>query len=235
MKIHANLNLDAQVNQDDLYWVKSPQKGVLRKMIERDGQEVARATSIVKYEPQSFFPEHTHDMGEEYLVLEGVFSDESGDFKNGTYVRNPWGSKHQPFSKVGCSIFVKLRQMHPEDQEYIRTHHHDAQFFPINEVLEVAPIHNFGSESVAFMKTSSDYHWQSLLSGSFEVFIINGEISSKGEQLLAHSWLRFASKNDVDFTIKKDSLLLVKTGHLPEVNLSTKPVNWAELLSTKEY
>ena len=86
-------------------------------MLERDGEEVARATSVVRYAPNSSFDPHTHGGGEEFFVLDGVFSDEHGDFGPGMYVRNPPGSRHTPRSAKGCTILVKLRQMDPEDQD----------------------------------------------------------------------------------------------------------------------
>ncbi|MCB9947770.1 MAG: cupin domain-containing protein [Rhodospirillaceae bacterium] len=97
-------------------WVPSPQAGVERRMLDRIGGEVARATSLVRYAPASRFPEHVHALGEEFLVLAGVFSDETGDFPAGSYVRNPPGSRHAPFTRDGCTIFVKLRQMRAGDR-----------------------------------------------------------------------------------------------------------------------
>ncbi|MBT7340233.1 MAG: cupin, partial [Halieaceae bacterium] len=87
MKLHADLSRRAVVNSLDLDWLPSPMAGVYRRMLDRIGGEVARATSIVRYEPESFFSSHTHSGGEEFLVLEGVFSDEHGDYGPGTYVR----------------------------------------------------------------------------------------------------------------------------------------------------
>ena len=72
-----------------------------RRMLERDGEEVARATSVVRYAPNSSFDPHTHGGGEEFFVLDGVFSDEHGDFGPGTYVRNPPGSRHTPRQRQG--------------------------------------------------------------------------------------------------------------------------------------
>ncbi|HEY9660942.1 MAG TPA: cupin domain-containing protein, partial [Allocoleopsis sp.] len=102
MKLHADLSQRAVVVSEDLPWIDSPMPGVQRRMLERDGEEVARATSIVRYAPGSAFSPHTHGGGEEFLVLEGVFSDEQGDYPPGTYVRNPVGSTHTPSSREGC-------------------------------------------------------------------------------------------------------------------------------------
>ena len=95
----------------ELPWLPSPQAGIDRRLLDRVGGEVARATSLVRYAPASRFPAHEHGFGEEFLVLDGVFSDEHGDYPKGTYVRNPPGSRHMPKTGPGCVIFVKLQQM----------------------------------------------------------------------------------------------------------------------------
>jgi anti-sigma factor ChrR (cupin superfamily) len=85
----------------DACWQPSPLPGVQRWMLDRVGDEVARATSLVRYEPGSRFERHAHGGGEEILVLEGVLSDEIGDYVCGTYLRNPPGSAHEPHSRRG--------------------------------------------------------------------------------------------------------------------------------------
>jgi anti-sigma factor ChrR (cupin superfamily) len=116
MKLHADFDKRVVVQTENLPWIASPLPGVERRMLDRVGEEVARATSIVRYAPGGTFSAHTHGGGEEYLVLDGVFSDEHGDFGKGMYVRNPPGSSQTPSSKDGCTIFVKLRQMDDADQ-----------------------------------------------------------------------------------------------------------------------
>jgi len=103
----------------DLPWVSSPASGVERKLLERDGGELARATSVVRYAPGSSFDTHVHGLGEEILVLEGIFSDEFGDYGPGTYLRNPPGSSHAPFSRTGCTLFVKLRYFDLRDDQRV--------------------------------------------------------------------------------------------------------------------
>ena len=115
MKIRTDYSVREHVPFESVAWVVSPGEGVERKMLERDGGEVARATSIVRYAPGSSFAEHVHERGEEFLVLEGTFQDEHGDYPAGTYVRSPPGSRHRPFSANGCTIFVKLRQFSEGD------------------------------------------------------------------------------------------------------------------------
>ena len=101
MNINADYSQRVTLNHHDLPWISIPEAGVERKMLERLGGEVAKATSIVRYQPGSKFHAHRHDFGEEILVLEGVFSDETGDYPAGTYLMSPPGSSHAPLSELG--------------------------------------------------------------------------------------------------------------------------------------
>jgi anti-sigma factor ChrR (cupin superfamily) len=119
MRLNDDLSLRTVVDAAALDWVASPAKGVERRMLFRIGEEKARATSIVRYAPGSHFSRHAHPGGEEFLVLEGTFQDETGDFPVGTYVRNPPGTGHAPRAERGCTIFVKLWQFKKGDRERI--------------------------------------------------------------------------------------------------------------------
>lgn len=110
MHLNADFSQRAVVRFDEGEWVASPMPGVQRRMLDRIGAEVARATSIVRFDPGSAFSPHTHDGGEEYLVLDGTFQDEDGDFPTGSYVRNPPTSSHTPAAHDGATILVKLHQ-----------------------------------------------------------------------------------------------------------------------------
>jgi anti-sigma factor ChrR (cupin superfamily) len=109
--VNSDFSQRVVIATDLLPWIPSPQAGVERRPLDRIGGEVARATSIVRYAPRSAFTAHEHALGEEFLVLDGIFSDEHGDYPVGTYVRNPPGSHHAPRTAPGCIILVKLRQM----------------------------------------------------------------------------------------------------------------------------
>jgi anti-sigma factor ChrR (cupin superfamily) len=118
MNLNADFTKRAIVHAATLDWKASPMPGVERRMLDRIGDEVARATSIVRYAPGSHFSPHMHGGGEEFLVLEGVFQDEHGDFPSGCYVRNPPGSRHTPGSTLGCTMFVKLWQFDLADHTH---------------------------------------------------------------------------------------------------------------------
>src|SRR5271157_1852727 len=120
MELNADFSQRVVVHAARLAWVASPMAGVERRMLDRIGDEVARATSIVRYAPGSNFSPHTHGGGEEFFVLEGVFQDEHGEFPAGSYVRNPPTTRHTPGSVPGCTLFVKLWQFDLSDRTQVR-------------------------------------------------------------------------------------------------------------------
>ena len=130
MRLNADFALPVVIHPGDAPWVASPLAGMERQMLDRIGEELARATSIVRYAPGSHFSAHGHPGGEEFLVLDGVFSDERGDYPAGTYVRNPIGSRHAPFSREGCTIFVKLMQFDPADRAEVVIDSRRAEWTP---------------------------------------------------------------------------------------------------------
>lgn len=119
-EINADLSARAVVHTEEMEWASSPSGTVWRKRVHLVGPpESGQVTSVVRYEPNSTFPEHDHPDGEEIFVLDGVFSDEHGDWPAGTYLLNPEGFRHAPFSAEGCLLFVKLRQYPGLDRQHV--------------------------------------------------------------------------------------------------------------------
>lgn len=125
--LHMNFAERVVIETASQSWLPSPMPGVWRKPLARAQAEAGHATSIVRYEAGSRFSAHTHPRGEEILVLDGVFSDEDGDYPAGSYLRNPAGSQHSPFSVDGCTLLVKLHQFQAGDQDRVRILPRSAQ------------------------------------------------------------------------------------------------------------
>jgi anti-sigma factor ChrR (cupin superfamily) len=216
MKLHADLKERAIAQSEELPWIDSPMNGVQRRMLERDGEEVARATSIVSYEPGSYFSPHTHGGGEEFLVLAGVFADEYGEYPVGTYIRNPVGSTHTPFSKDGCTILVKLWQMHPEDQQRVVIDTQQSNWLPgLIDGLQVLPLHSYGTENVALVKWApgtrfqQHRHW-----GGEEIFVLDGVFADEFGTYPQGTWIRNPSGSMHTPFSQEGCVIYVKTGHL---------------------
>lgn len=216
MQIHADLSQRAVVDSNDLPWVDSPLAGVERRMLERDGGEVARATSIVRYAPGSYFDAHTHGGGEEFLVLDGVFSDEMGDFPQGMYVRNPIGSSHKPYSENGATILVKLQQFEAEDQDYVRVDTTEAAWLPgPASGLSVMPLHQFGTEHVALVKWEPGTRFVNHMHpGGEEIFVVSGTFADEHGTYEAGTWIRNPPGSVHSPYSEEGCVIFVKTGHL---------------------
>jgi len=217
MDLHADLTQRALLDTNALAWSASPMAGVERRMLDRRGGEVARATSIVRYAPASRFERHVHGGGEELLVLEGTFSDEHGHYTAGTYLRNPVGSSHAPFSEEGCTILVKLQQMHPADQQRLVVDTTREAWLPgLVSGLEVMPLHPFGSEHVALVRWAPGTVFQPHgHPGGEEIFVLEGVFQDEHGTYPAGSWLRNPPGSTHRPWSEAGCTIWVKTGHLP--------------------
>lgn len=216
--INADFEQRVVIQPTDYQWVESPMPGVERMMLDRVGGEVARATSIVRYAPHSTFSSHTHSGGEEFLVLEGTFSDEYQNYSKGSYVRNPIGTFHTPkIGDEGATILVKLHQFDQDDTERKMI---DTQYSPwfqgLVDGLTVMPLHEFKGEHVALVKWAPHTqfqphnHW-----GGEEIFVLEGTFYDEHGRYPKGTWLRspHMSKHS-PFTKEDGALIYVKVGHL---------------------
>lgn len=205
--LNADLTQPAIINTEKAQWVPSPAPGVQRILLERNGgEQTTRATSLVAYEPDSQFAGHGHPLGEEFLVLAGVFSDENGDYPAGTYVRNPPGSQHKPHSQSGCLILVKLQQFRPDDRNH----------------LVVSPSQS--TESTILFNDYEQVHWlraQDNLKltaedhpGGIELLLLNGACDYAGRPWSAGTWIRLPATSLSTVELAAGAEAWVKTGHL---------------------
>jgi anti-sigma factor ChrR (cupin superfamily) len=216
----AMLNMDFSqrvvIDTAEQEWVESPRAGVWRKPLAREDAERGHATSIVRYDPGSRFHAHDHPKGEEILVLEGTFSDETGDYPAGTYFRNPEGFRHAPFSEPGCVILVKLHQFQPGDDQHVVIDTQSADWRPGIGNLQVMPLHSFGSESTALVRWPAGEVFQAHRhAGGEELFVISGELQDEHGRYPAGTWLRSPDQSDHLPFAEQETVIWVKTGHLP--------------------
>lgn len=216
MKLNADFSQRVVVDTETEPWVASPLPGVERRQLDRIGDEVARATTIVRYAPGSYFSPHTHSGGEEFLVLDGVFSDEHGDYGPGMYVRNPVGSSHKPFSRGGCTILVKLWQMDPGDQEFVRIDTASAAWEPWTlDGVEVIRLAERSGERVYMMRlragTIVPTHDHP---GGEELLVLDGEFADQNGSYPKGTWLRMPAGSSHNLSSEQGCTIWLKLGHL---------------------
>jgi anti-sigma factor ChrR (cupin superfamily) len=197
-------------------WVASPSAGVFRKRLARSDEDAGHVTSIVKYEKGASFTPHKHPLGEEIWVLEGVFSDETGDYGAGTYIRNPPGSQHTPFSEEGCTIFVKLNQFSQRDDQFVRIDTCSTEWLPGIGGLEVMPLHEFEHEHIALVKWPAKEVFQDHQHfGGEEILVLSGEFCDESGRYPMGTWIRSPHLSEHHPFVDEETVILVKTGHLP--------------------
>lgn len=216
MQINDDFSQRVVIHSNELPWLPSPMPGVERRMLERVAAESGRATSLVRYAPGTSFPMHGHPRGEEILVLSGTFSDGSGDYPGGSYLRNPPGSQHAPFSTEGCVLFVKLDQFSLLDGEEVRFDTRQAHWMPgLVPGLMVMPLHEFEGEHCALVRWAPGTifnrhrHW-----GGEEILVLEGVFQDEHGTYPAGTWLRSPNLSEHKPFSTEGCLIYVKTGHL---------------------
>lgn len=230
MRINADFTRRAASHAANSAWLASPSGGVERRMLDRIGGEVARATTIVRFAPGSVFPVHTHGGGEEYFVLEGDFVDEDGSHEAGSYVRNPPGSRHAPSAPNGATIFVKLSQFGPNDGRALSM---DTRYFAgeagdTRPAIQSLHLHSHGKQNVRIELWEPGVEIDNWGHGGIEVLVLEGDFTEGQETFVTHSWLRLPpSEPFVARVGTNGARLLVKSGHLADAGLLLQSVTFA--------
>ena len=217
MNLNADFTKRAVVHAATLEWKASPMPGVERRMLDRIGGEVARATTIVRYAPDSHFSPHVHDGGEEFLVLDGVFQDEHGDFPAGSYVRNPPQSSHTPGSQEGCTMFVKLWQFDLDDRRPVRINTNKMPLLDVDgrKGVMMMPLFKDAREDVRLEQWAASAAIELDPDGGLEVLVLDGSFSEGGETYRRQSWLRLPIGAHFSARVAADGCRVwIKEGHL---------------------
>jgi len=192
--IHGDLAVRVVVRTNSMPWSASPSSTVWRKRLHRVGPtESGQVTSVVRYQEESQFPPHDHPDGEEILVLSGVFSDEHGDWPAGSYLLNPEGFRHAPYSRNGCLLFVKLRQFPGMDRRHVAVSTHTMSWEPLGggrerKVLYAQPGYQ---DTARLERWSADPALEELVyTRGAELFVLEGSFEDEHGRYDAHTWMR---------------------------------------------
>jgi anti-sigma factor ChrR (cupin superfamily) len=217
--INGDLAVRVAVDTSRMEWTPSPSRMVARKRVHLVGPaEKGQVTSVVRYHAGSTFPAHDHPDGEEIFVLEGVFSDEHGDWPAGTYLLNPEGFRHAPFSRPGCVLFVKLRQFPGRDRIHVALATPMLPWQPgAKSGIEVKPLY----AQVGFTDSTRLERWAAgagvgrvSYAGGAEIFVLEGEIEDETGRFGAGTWLRFPVGSSHAPATTGDCVLYIKEGGL---------------------
>lgn len=220
MRINDDFSRRAVVSPRQHDWVASPQAGVERVMLDRIGAEKARATSLVRYAPNSYFPSHLHPGGEEILVLEGTFVGDEHHYPAGWYLRSPPGSSHQPSSPDGALIFVKLRQMSPLEQHSVRIDIRDPTRWAERDGGTSCPLFAGFEEMVSIERRRAETRAFESRVGGIELLILEGSLHEGDHTYECGTWIRLPPGDCPVMSSGRDGVTFyLKTGHLTDVSV----------------
>jgi anti-sigma factor ChrR (cupin superfamily) len=217
--INGNLAVRAVADTGSMAWSASPSGTVWRKRVHLVGPpEAGQVTSLVRYEANSEFPAHDHPDGEEILVLDGVFSDEHGDWPAGTYLLNPEGFRHAPFSRPGCLLLVKLRQYAGADREHVVVETGKREWQAgATAGIRSKPLYR----QPGYLDAVELQRWEAgtragpvTYAGGVEFFVIDGEFADEYGRYTAGTWLRLPRGATHEPASVPGCKLYVKTGGL---------------------
>ena len=219
MALHSDISQRVVIDSAAMAWASSPCEGVSRRRLECQSGKFERVTSIVEYAAESQYHMHGHERGEEILVLSGVFCDEYGQYPEGTYIRNPAGFRHAPFSMEGCTIFVKLQQAVEQDKSRVVINTKKSSWYSgMVRGLQVMPLHSFDNENVALVRwqpgTQFSYHKHA---GGEEIYVVEGVFSDEFGDYPKGTWIRSPADSAHRPYSENGCLIYVKTGHLCSV------------------
>lgn len=223
-ELNADFSLRAEMQTGSMEWQPSPSATVWRKRLDlAGGAEQGRVTSVVRYDPDSRFPSHNHPAGEEIFVLDGTFSDEHGDYPVGSYILNPEGFRHAPFSDQGCVLFVKLCQYAGKNRKHVRR---DTAQMPWSSgslvgvsqkvLYDGAAAGDGTGERVSLVRLDPDTRVPDHQHPSGEeIFVLEGSVEDRDGVYQTGTWVRLPNGSRHSVSSKAGCTLYVKSGHLP--------------------
>ena len=215
--LNGDMDVRATMHTGAMDWQASPSGTVWRKRVHLVGPpESGQVTSVVRYDPGASFPAHNHPQGEEILVLAGTFSDEHGDWSQGTYLLNPEGFRHAPFSHGGCTLLVKLRQYGGPGREHVVADTHSGKWQAENDTgVSALALYAGGEppEQMCLQRFSPGATpAPRTFAGGAEYFVLEGELDDEHGRYPRWSWLRLPPGARHSPASESGCTVYVKTG-----------------------
>lgn len=224
----VKVNLDsaerAVIHAADLPWKATAHHGLEEKLFESGGINGARHSKLLRCKPGLSVPRHRHDAGEEFLVLEGTLTDDLGHYPVGTYVRNPPGSSHAPFTRDGCILFIKMVTFSPGDHARVVIDTGEAEWQAGGrDGTSIIPLYRFGAEAAALCRwepsTGLPSHRHA---GGEEIFVLSGTLHDERGSYPRGTWVRDPFGSFHRPYSKQGCVFFLKTGHVGQSHVASE-------------
>ncbi len=204
--MNDNYETRALINTNDLEWENTQNKGIYKKLLSKKENE---KTSILKIEENSKLNNDSKINSVEIFVLEGVYKNEFGEFKSGTYLNLPNENEAFVTSSSGCVIFRKENCDKGIENIIIDTN--STPWLKGQGNLEVMPLYT----QTALVKWPQNErfiphkHW-----GGEEIFVLKGRFMDEYGIYPESSWIRSPHLSTHFPFVEEETIIFVKTGHL---------------------
>ncbi len=208
-------------------WLDTSVDGIRYYMLEACFLPYSRRTLILNCKPGSVLKRQDAQSEVEFIVLDGEVTDEQGCYTRGTYVRNPGGSTYA-HSRLGCVLFVKLSQIHEDDQaRRVIDTTRESKWLPGPENnTEVYPLHMWDTESVFLIRWTATASVKPTLNPiGEEILVLAGTLTDQYGSYPAGSWIRNPVSAWQNWTADEGTVIYYKNGHFPkESNEADHPI-----------
>lgn len=204
--MNDNYETRVLINTNDLEWENTQNKGIYKKLLSKKEDE---ETSILKIEENSKLNNDSKINSVEIFVLEGIYKNEFGEFKSGTYLNLPNENEAFVSSNTGCVIFRKENCDKGVENIIIDTN--STPWLSGQGNLEVMPLYT----QTALVKWPQNErfiphkHW-----GGEEIFVLKGRFMDEHGIYPKGSWIRSPHLSTHFPFVEEETIIFVKTGHL---------------------
>ncbi len=204
--MNDNYETRVLINTNDLEWENTQNKGIYKKLLSKKENE---ETSILKIEESSKLNNNSKINSVEIFVLEGIYKNEFGEFKSGTYLNLPNEDEAFVSSNTGCVIFRKENCDKGVENIIIDTN--STPWLKGQGNLEVMPL--FTQTALVKWPQNERFiphkHW-----GGEEIFVLKGRFMDEHGIYPKGSWIRSPHLSTHFPFVEEETIIFVKTGHL---------------------
>ncbi len=227
--LYQNLNLQPHTDYNADYskriailpdknaWSETGMSGIRYKLLESCCEPYPRRTLLLQCDPGSTIDQQGEQNELEFFVLRGEISDQNNNYPVSTYVRNPEGCSHA-HSEQGCSVFIKLSQIHEEDQgQRIINTRRESKWLPgPSEGIQIYPLHVWDTESIFLIRWKLAAHFKPIMDPKGEeILVIEGELQDEFGRYPKGSWIRNPTAIWQSWVATAGTVVYYKNGHFP--------------------
>jgi hypothetical protein len=197
-------------------WTPSTTKGVDRKQLADERGATSYETSLVRLAAAAHLPAPPDGWGQEVVVLDGCWDLPEGSLETGGYTRRPPQQLGANTTATGCTLFVRSCPFADADDELVHSQTDEQPWLAGHGNLRVKPLHTFEGEGTALVHWPAGerfiphQHW-----GGEEILVLSGTFMDEHGRYPQGTWLLSPHLSAHHPFVEQETVIFVKTGHLP--------------------